>query len=104
MSGRQIEVDPESETKRLDRIGRGKWVAMISNILAALEFVFGCWHRNVSRPFTLSGWTYEVCLNCGKQFAYSRAEIGRGVSRQKIVGFRGLAWHENQARSLLTDL
>ena len=103
MSGRQIEV--ESETKRLDRIGKGKRAAIISfNILAALEFVFSCWHRNVSRPFTLSGWTYEVCLNCGRQFAYSRAEIGCEVSRQKIVGSRAFAWHENQARSLLPDL
>lgn len=41
-----------------------------------LEFIFGCWHRKLSRPFTLSGWTYEVCLNCGKKFAYDRADLG----------------------------
>ncbi|MGA3089260.1 MAG: hypothetical protein ABSD75_11655 [Terriglobales bacterium] len=49
---------------------------MAKTILLALEFLFGCWHRNLSRPFTLSGWTYEVCLNCGKKLAYNRAEIG----------------------------
>jgi hypothetical protein len=48
----------------------------MAKILLALEFLFGCWHRNLSRPFTLSGWTYEVCLSCGKKFAYDRVEIG----------------------------
>jgi len=36
------------------------------------DFVFGgCRHRSLSRPFTLSSQTYEVCLNCGRKFAYS---------------------------------
>jgi len=40
-----------------------------------VERLFGCWHRNVSRPFTISGRTYEVCLDCGKQFAYARVDF-----------------------------
>ena len=35
-----------------------------------LERIFGCWHLSVSRPFTISGETYQVCLNCGKRFPY----------------------------------
>src|SRR5260370_4723989 len=54
----------------------------------ALHFLFGCWHRNLSRPFTLSGWTYEVCLNCGKKFSYDRADIGRNVRQRKEEGTR----------------
>jgi len=50
-------------------------------ILMVCEIIFGCWHRNLSRPFTLSGWTYEVCLNCGKKFAYDGAEISSVVMR-----------------------
>jgi hypothetical protein len=46
-------------------------------ILQGFEFVFGCWHFKLSRPFTLSGRTYEVCLDCGKQFAYVRADLGQ---------------------------
>jgi len=42
-----------------------------------LEIIFGCWHHDISRPFTLSGRTYEVCLVCGKQFAYIRADLGQ---------------------------
>jgi hypothetical protein len=36
-----------------------------------LDVVLGGWNFNISRPFTLSGHTYEVCLNCGKEFPYS---------------------------------
>jgi hypothetical protein len=56
----------------------------MNKILMVLEFVFGCWHRNLSRPFTLSGWTYEVCLNCGQKFAYDRAEIMSGVVHRTL--------------------
>jgi hypothetical protein len=48
---------------------RSRW-AMMHRVQNALERIFGCWHRNVSRPFTISGRTYEVCLNCGRQFPY----------------------------------
>jgi len=44
-------------------------------VQTVLERLFGCWHRNVSRPFTISGRTYEVCLDCGKQFAYARVDF-----------------------------
>ena len=47
-----------------------------------IQRIFGCWHRNVSRPFTISGRTYEVCLNCGKQLAYFRVQFGHSASRR----------------------
>jgi uncharacterized membrane protein len=40
-------------------------------LLAALDFVFGCHHKNLSRVFTLDGHTYCVCLDCGARFEYS---------------------------------
>jgi len=30
-----------------------------------LTRVFGCWHRELSRPFTLDGESYRVCVDCG---------------------------------------
>jgi len=38
--------------------------------------VFGCWHREMSRPFSHEGQAYRVCLNCGAQrkFNLSRWE------------------------------
>jgi len=59
---------------------------MASAILLAFESVFGCWHRNLSRPFISSGWTYEVCLNRGRKFAYDRADIGCAVAQRKNMG------------------
>jgi len=55
----------------------------MNKILILFESVFGCWHRDLSRPFTLSGWTYEVCLNCGRKFAYDRVEIAASAGQQK---------------------
>ncbi len=49
-----------------------------------LNFLFGCWHKNTSFPFTsrekssssaqhsgATPGTYVVCLDCGKQLPYS---------------------------------
>ena len=64
----------------------GRRPTIVNTIVLAFELLFGCRHRNLSRPFTLSGWTYEVCLNCGKKLAYDRADIGRVVARRKSPG------------------
>ena len=29
--------------------------------------VFGCWHAELSRPFSRDGRAYRTCLNCGAQ-------------------------------------
>lgn len=29
--------------------------------------LFGCWHREMSRPFSNHGQAYRVCLTCGAQ-------------------------------------
>ncbi len=40
-------------------------------IAAALDFLFGCHHGNLSRVFTIGGRSYRVCCDCGAQFGYS---------------------------------
>ncbi len=32
--------------------------------------LFGCWHKQLTRPFTIGSASYRACLNCGarKQF------------------------------------
>lgn len=76
MSCKQRAATIDSTTERLVPNGEVKQFPIMDKIAIAFEFLFGCWHRKLSRPFTLSGWTHEVCLNCGKKFAYTRAEIG----------------------------
>lgn len=34
-------------------------------VVQLLWRVFGCWHRQMSRPFTREGRSYRVCLSCG---------------------------------------
>ena len=32
--------------------------------------IFGCWHTDMSRPFTIDQQTYRMCLNCGAHRAF----------------------------------
>ena len=47
-------------------------------IAAALEFLFGCHHSNLSRVFTIGGRSYRVCCDCGAQFGYSLETMSVG--------------------------
>ena len=40
-------------------------------LLWVFEFVFRCRHRQLSRVFTIQKRTYQVCVDCGRQFEYS---------------------------------
>ena len=71
----QIATLTEEQTQQFDSISQTKDPSAIDRILSIVDSVFGCWHRDRSRPFTLSGWTYEVCLDCGRKFTYDRAAI-----------------------------
>jgi len=33
--------------------------------------VFGCWHTELSRPFSHHGQAYRVCMNCGAQRTFN---------------------------------
>ena len=58
---------------------------MVNTILLAFELLFGCWHRDLSRPFTLSGWTHEVCLNCGKSSITIALTLGASSHDGKVL-------------------
>src|SRR5829696_3728319 len=53
----------------LKQYGRGSvnFGAMLSRLAAR---VFGCWHREMSRPLTLGGQSYRACLECGARRAF----------------------------------
>jgi hypothetical protein len=71
----QTAILTEAQPQLFDTIIQTSGPSTIDSFLTILDFLFGCWHRHRSRPFTLSGWTYEVCLNCGRKFNYDRAAI-----------------------------
>jgi hypothetical protein len=85
MPYKQIATVPEEQTRRFDSISQAKDPSVIDRILMILDSVFGCWHRDRSRPFTLSGWTYEVCLDCGRKFTYDRAAIVCSIPQTREI-------------------
>jgi hypothetical protein len=40
-------------------------------LFSIFQFTFGCRHRQRSGVFTIKKRTYQVCLNCGREFEYS---------------------------------
>lgn len=50
------------------------WIINLFHSL--IEAVFGfCSHRNQSRPFTIDGQTYKVCMDCSHQIFYSSESL-----------------------------
>jgi len=48
---------------------------MKTSLLWMFESLFGCHHRNLSRVFTIRRRTYQVCVECGREFEYSWARM-----------------------------
>jgi hypothetical protein len=41
-----------------------------------VEAIFGfCRHNSLSRPFTIDGQTYKVCMDCSQQIFYSKETL-----------------------------
>ena len=38
---------------------------LVSQVRRAAARIFGCWHRNMSRPFSRGNETYRACVACG---------------------------------------
>ena len=97
MCNPQIEVVKETQSEQLDHISRLRPVSIFDNFVMAFKYLFRCGQRKLSRPFTISGWTYEVCLNCGKKFGYNRADIGCRAAKTDGVGYNRTSSHQNQS-------
>ena len=38
--------------------------------IGLLAQLFGCWHQQISRPFTIGNASYQACLHCGARRAF----------------------------------
>ena len=36
---------------------------------------FGCWHKQLTRPFTTGNESYRACLNCGARKKFDTKEL-----------------------------
>ncbi|MBD0325326.1 MAG: hypothetical protein ICV68_02790 [Pyrinomonadaceae bacterium] len=64
--------------KQDTRVGRrSAWSQIRAAAHLWLTRIFGCWHQEMSRPFTLGAKSYRVCLECGahRRFDAQRWEM-----------------------------
>ncbi len=54
----RIAAKRANRANEIDRVVFGQKVGLIAKL-------FGCWHENISRPFTQGKTAYRSCLNCG---------------------------------------
>jgi hypothetical protein len=48
-------------------VGQFNASSLTGKISTFVARVFGCWHADLSRPFSREGRAYRTCLNCGAQ-------------------------------------
>ena len=65
-------------------------------IILALDFLFGCHHTNLTRVFTISGHTYRVCCDCGKEFDYSLRTMSIR-SASPVLALNATSWRNRYA-------
>ena len=55
-----------------------------------LDMAFGCYHRKLSRVFTIHGHSYKVCCDCGATFHYSLESMSVTPRRRLFSALRRL--------------
>ncbi len=43
--------------------------------IGILGSLFGCWHKDLTRPFTNSNESYRACLHCGSRRRFDAATL-----------------------------
>ena len=81
----------------LKQYGQGRTAARPQGLTAQVSNwvtrVFGCWHSEMSRPFTHDGQSYRTCLECGARRNFDSA-------RWEMVGAYYYDAPESQRASL----
>jgi hypothetical protein len=52
------------ENSNIGHLNVSSLTGKVGNLVAR---VFGCWHGELSRPFSRDGRAYRTCLSCGAQ-------------------------------------
>ena len=71
MQAAQITLKQYGQDRRTAAIEPQGLTAQLSNWLTR---VFGCWHSEMSRPFTHDGESYRACLECGARRKFDSAK------------------------------
>jgi hypothetical protein len=61
----------ENQGLERSRCGEKAHTLMKTSLLGIVESLFGCHHQQHSRVVTIRRRTYQVCVECGREFEYS---------------------------------
>ena len=64
---------------------------LVSKVHNAAARIFGCWHLNMSRPFSRGNESYRTCVACGarRRFDLERWEmVGSFYYPERNFGYR----------------
>ena len=63
------------EHKASKNLKKSQWWPVVAASLASAAVVAfrGCWHRKMSWPIGMQGYSYQVCLSCGVKRLFDEA-------------------------------
>lgn len=62
----------------------------MANLTKIGDLLFGCWHTNMSRVFTIDNRSYRVCCDCGAEFDYSLETMSMTEQRTRSHAHQAL--------------
>src|SRR5687767_15442218 len=62
MKAGQLAIKSRPNVRQHATMTSGRFIGRIGG---GLNRLFGCWHSEMSRPFSSEGQSYRVCLGCG---------------------------------------
>src|SRR5690349_19742930 len=79
-SGDKVEKkrEPEQAASRTKSLPKWVWpVGLVTTGLAGAAVVLlrGCWHRKMSWPIRVEGYSYQVCLGCGAKRLFDETKF-----------------------------
>lgn len=101
-----------SDAVEYDKPGKLKksswwWPEVVASSLAGAAVVAfrGCWHRKMSWPIGVQGYSYQVCLNCGAQRLFDENTFsGYGPFRYDLNGLSSQETSTKPESHQATDL
>ena len=97
-------MQPGQLTIATPNIGQINNLSVTAKLSDWVGRVFGCWHTEMSRPFSHQGQAYRTCLNCGAhrkfnlsnwkmqgQFYYQRATTSQFYTRNTFAAVKRAA-------------
>ena len=110
----RIIASDDPSKKQNDRKGVARWLWPIGVVgtgvaAAAVVLMRGCWHRKMSWPIRVEGYSYQVCLGCGIKRLFDEAtfhgfgpydyDLRQLIARDRVTRIKSLRDAEEKISS-----